>query len=75
MREAMTRPDTAPPPAQARGRRKETRTADGDGSLYFDKQARLWRGELMVGYRPDPNDPSRLRGATGAIQRAIRGAG
>jgi len=38
-------------------RRKDTRNADGDGGLYFDKTRDLWIGELMVGWKPDPKNP------------------
>jgi len=38
-------------------KRKETRNADGDGSLYFDKARKLWIGEVMVGWKPDAKNP------------------
>lgn len=56
-------PKTVPPvsaateAAPAKKRRKETRAADGDGGLYFDAKAGLWRGELMVGWKPSAKDP------------------
>ena len=40
-------------------KRKETRNADGDGSLYFDKARKLWIGEIMVGWKPDSKDPKK----------------
>ena len=33
--------------------RKARKRADGEGSLYYDGKAGLWRGELMIGRRPD----------------------
>lgn len=37
----------------ARPARQAHKRADGEGSLYYDATAGLWRGELMVGRRPD----------------------
>lgn len=39
--------------------RKETRTADGDGCLYFDAKRQLWVGTVMVGYKPSSKDPKK----------------
>ena len=47
--------------APAKKKRKDTRTADGDGSLYFDKARSLWVGSVMVGYKPDPTDPKKRK--------------
>ena len=50
--------DTAKAPEK---RRKATRTADGEGGIYFDKKRKLWIGELMVGWKPDAKDPKKRR--------------
>jgi integrase len=45
---ATTAPAAAAKPASPRRARKR---ADGEGTLSFDKKARLWRGSLMVGMK------------------------
>lgn len=51
----------APTPKAEPKKRKETRNADGDGGLYFDKKRELWVGELMVGWKTDAKDPTKRR--------------